>query len=415
MNKNFTFKISLIVILVVLILVAFLLRKNEEVLTPEKKPVIKEEFETKIINKVHSSENYMISPLSIAYALSILKEGASDNTKLEIEKVLGDYKFTKINNVKDRINIANALFIKNDFTTNEEYINKIKNEYNADTIYDEFKTPDKMNDWVKEKTYNMIDKITEELTPEFRFGIANAIAIDVEWKNKFECYNTNKEEFTLKNGSKMDAAFMHSSNDVSYFENKDAKGIVKDYAIYNYETGEIEYEPSDKTIELEYIAILPNNIDKYVSKFNRNTLKTIKDNLQSPSNKLDINLSLPKYTYDYTYENFKNDLISLGMKDAFDNEKASFKNISNEFLYVNEAIHKSHIELSENGTKAAAVTAFLMDTNSAFEPEKKIIDIKFNKPFIYIIKEKNNDNIWFFGEVYNPMKFEDNKDTCEVR
>ena len=46
-------------------------------------------------------------------------------------------------------------------------------------------------------------------------------------------------------------------------------------------------------------------------------------------------------------------------------------------------------------------------TSAAIE-EKKVISITFDKPFIYIIKEKNKDNIWFFGTVYEPMKIEDN-------
>ena len=278
--------------------------------------------------------------------------------------------------------------------------------YNADTIYDEFNSPDKLNNWVKDKTYNMIPKLVDRLDPNFVLGIVNALAIDVEWNNKFKCENTKYGEFNLINGSKMDTAYMHQSEGNTYFETNNAKGIIKSYETYKNDNNE--------SIDLEYIAILPNNIDEYINNFNLDELhkiynSTITDNVK-------VNLAIPKYTYDFNYDNFKADLISLGIKEAFDEKNASFKNItSNNDVYVYDAIHKTHIDLSENGTKAAAVTAFLMDTNSAFEPEKKIIDIKFNKPFIYIIKEKSNDNIWFFGEVYNPMKFEDNKDICEVR
>ena len=73
-------------------------------------------------------------------------------------------------------------------------------------------------------------------------------------------------------------------------------------------------------------------------------------------------------------------------------------------------IHKSHIELSEDGTKAAAVTIIMLK-DSAFHmtEEKKEYEVKFDKPFIYIIKEKHSNNIWFFGTVREPMKAEDNK------
>ena len=98
----------------------------------------------------------------------------------------------------------------------------------------------------------------------------------------------------------------------------------------------------------------------------------------------------------------------MGITDAFDENIADFHNIINDNtnynLYVSEAIHKSVIELNENGTKAAAITYFGMSKNSMMPKEKEVINIKFNKPFLYIIKDKNNDNIWFFGTVYNLSK-----------
>ena len=90
--------------------------------------------------------------------------------------------------------------------------------------------------------------------------------------------------------------------------------------------------------------------------------------------------------------------------------KANFNYLAPD-IYVSDAIHKSHIELSESGTKAAAVTIFTFDKNAIIEKTKETINISFNKPFLYLIKEKNNNNIWFAGIVYEPMKFEDN--TCD--
>ena len=78
-------------------------------------------------------------------------------------------------------------------------------------------------------------------------------------------------------------------------------------------------------------------------------------------------------------------------------------------LFVDEAIHKTHVEVSEKGTKAAAVTAFTTKEFSAAIEDKEVINISFDKPFLYVIKDKRYKNIWFFGVVYEPMKWEDNK------
>lgn len=352
-------------------------------------------FDYDIIHLVNKEEkNYLISPYSIAYALSILRDGASGNTKKQIENVLGKYILDNKYNVENRISIANALFIRNKYENDikKEYINNIKNNYEADILFDEYKTPDKINNWVKNKTYNMIDKILNEMNEDFVLGIANAIAIDVEWNTQFIENRTSKEEFTNLDNTKSEIDFMHTDEDITYIENELAKGIIKDYKKY------------DNT-ELEFIAIMPNNnIKEYINKFNIDELNSLLNNKKSNSNDLEIHLSLPKFKFDYDYTNFKADLINMGIKDAFDSNKAKFNSIINDNsdleLYVNEAIHKTHIDLSEYGTKAAAVTYFGLYKNTALPKQKEIIDIKFNKPFLFIIKDKNSNDIWFFGTIY---------------
>ena len=412
--KNY---ITLIVtsVLVLLLIAISLYRKNVHEEDSNNKIAIDSnlDFDYKIIKSAHNNsnnKNYMISPLSIAYALSILEEGATDNTKDEIDKVLNNYSLPNVVNIKDKISLANALFIKNEFPIKEEFINKVKEQYNSEVLYDEFNTPDVINNWVNEKTYKMIPKAVDSLNTLFKLGIVNALAIDVEWRVQFECTDTKKETFTLSNKSKMNTAMMHTSKNISYFKIKGAKGIVKDYAKYNPTTGNKDY---DEGTQLEYIAILPDNINDFMQNLNSETLNEIKNNLKESSEELEINLSLPKYTFDYTYGSFMKDLNALGIKDAFSEENAKFKNISDIDLYVNDAIHKSHIELSENGTKAAAVTVFSMATAGLPMKKPDIINIKFDKPFIFIIKDKNTNNIWFFGTVYEPMKYEDHK--CETK
>ena len=79
-------------------------------------------------------------------------------------------------------------------------------------------------------------------------------------------------------------------------------------------------------------------------------------------------------------------------------------------LYVGEAIHKTHIDLNEKGTKAAAITYFGMFKNTSIIIEKENIEIEFNRPFIYIIKDSKTNEMLFFGVVYEPNKW--NGSTC---
>ena len=153
--------------------------------TPEPTKVVETtEFDYKMIREVNSEykENYMISPLSIAYALSILNEGASGSSKSQIDKVLNNYKLVKDVNVKNKISIANGLFIKNNYKKDisEKYIKRIKNYYFSDIIFDKFNGPEVINNWINDKTYKMIPKAVDSISPDFVMAIANAIAIDVE-------------------------------------------------------------------------------------------------------------------------------------------------------------------------------------------------------------------------------------------
>ncbi len=354
------------------------------------------DFDFKIIHMANKEDdNYLISPLSIAYALSILNEGASNNTKEQISKVLGDYNLKTNTTYEDKIGIANALFIKDDDKNDikDEFINNVKNKYDGEILFDKFETPDVINNWTKEKTYGMIDHVLDDIDKDFVLGIMNALAIDVEWKYKFQGELTNKKQFNNYDKTVSIVDMMNTENTFTYIENDNAKGIIKEYEKYGNN-------------ELVFIAILPNtDIKEYINNFDKKELNSLLSNRKESSSELDLNLKLPKFTYDYTYEKFKEDLISLGIQDAFNPAKARFDNILkphvNYSLYVSQAIHKTHIELNENGTKAAAITYFGLNKATAIFPEKEKIEIVFDRPFLYIIKDKNNDNIWFFGTVYN--------------
>jgi serpin B len=141
-----------------------------------------------------------------------------------------------------------------------------------------------------------------------------------------------------------------------------------------------------------------------------------------------VNLSLPKFSYDYELKKdddvnlFRTLIENIGIKKVFkkakyygDKNAAEFDNIADikniilknpliTGIYISKAIHKTHIELTENGTKAAQVTYFGMSFEGCMPIFRKqeYIDIKFNKPFVYLIREKKTNEILFFGVLYEP-------------
>ena len=351
----------------------------------------------KLFNISAGKNNYLLSPYNIEIALNMLRDGADGNTKKELDKVLGNRVINNVS-VKDKIGIANGVFIKNMYKNDvlEEYYNILKTKYNSELIYDDFYTPDKINNWVKEKTNDMIPKILDNMNPNFVMGLASALAIDVKWLSGFDCSITNSQEFTKINGEKVSVEMMHDSykyGSYKYLKNDDAIGIILPYQ-----------KEENSNVELEFVGILPNkDIDTYINELTNDKLNNLLNSAKTASNDFHVNLSLPRFKYDYNEGNFKEILKYLGIRDAFDTIKANFKKMVKVDVYVGEAIHKTHIELNEIGTKAAAITYFGLDLKAALEePKYEEVSVVFNKPFMYMIREKNTKEILFFGTVYEP-------------
>ena len=412
------------IIYFILIVAIVLLGTGTYLLLKEKEPIevtvtTANDFNSKMIREINKTEksNYLISPYSIEIALNMLRDGANGQTKSQIDSLIGERQISDVT-VKDKINVVSAAFIKNEYKNNvtKSYYQKLYNNYNADILYDEFKNPKVMNDWVNKETDGMIKEITDRLSKDFVLGIANAVAIDVEWKSPFECSGTNEEDFTKIDNNKYSVSMMHHTynkyDKVKYFETDTEKGIVLPYKSYD-ENGK---ETSERGNNLEFIGILSNNsIKDYVSNINDKVFERIDSNLKELNDNEKIKLSLPMFKYDYRIPNFLTSLKNLGVTTVFDPNDADLNNMikkEGENFYVSDAIHKTHIDLNEKGTKAAAVTAFIIDKNTAMPTEpSKIIEIKFNKPFAYMIRDTKTKEILFFGVVYEPLKWEGS--TCK--
>ena len=365
-------------------------------------------YNLKVIKELSKEENFLISPYSIEIALNMLKEGAKGNTRAEIEKLVVTRDIKNIAS-GDKISVANAMFIKDKFKNiiEDKFTQTLKSKYSSDVLVDAFETPEVINNWVKENTKGMIDKILDDMSKDFVLGIANAVAIDVEWESPFECQNTRSAEFTKADGTKMNVEMMHntySSSSYKYFKTDSATGVI------------IPYKSVEKE-ELEFVGILPNkDVKTYISKLSKDELDNIDKNAKKATQDVQLSLSLPRFSYTYKVEKFIENLQNLGIKEVFDKEKANLRNIITEEnmaenLYVAEAIHKAYIDLNEKGTKAAAVTYFGMDKNSAYI-EAKYENIEFNKPFMYIIRDKETKDIVFAGAVYTPNEWKGT--TCEA-
>ena len=361
-------------------------------------------------------ENFVYSPLSIKYALSMLNEGAGGNTKEELDKVLGDNTLTKYNNIDKVLSLANSIFIRDVYedVVKESYTNTLKEKYNAEVFIDAFKSADKINKWIEDKTFGIIKNMLSDdivTDPDVKVILVNALAIDMKWQYEFLNENTRKANFKVDE-KVLDVAMMHMTVDsglLDYVNEEDVKAVALPLR---------EYEG----VQLEFIAVMPENesLHDYVvaDNFDEN-ITTVLSKLGSESGK-DLSISIPKFDFEYKLSLVDN-LLTLGVKDVFSFGTADLTKIADvreegKNLYVSEVLHKAKIEFSEAGIKAAAATVIIMKDSAAIEEQpREKININFDKPFMFIIRDKETKEVWFVGTVYEPLLWENVKGNYDYR
>ena len=356
-------------------------------------------------------KNLVYSPLSIRYGLSLLKEGANGETKTEIEKVLGERTPTKYENIKDKLSLANAVFIREDFkdAVLASYIKTVEKNYNAEVIYDPFEDATTLDNWVSEKTFKLIDKIGVGITKDMEMVLANALAIQMNFVDGFDGNAFGGKFYTLTEGGS--AGGTEETITVATMNYDETKSENVGFYQGEKETlVTIDLEKLESGTQLEFIAVMPEKetLEKYIERIGTGDIlaKEKKKTLASET-KAGVNLYMPKFYFE-TELGFKEDLGKLGVKSAFDEKLADFGEMARTELYVSDAIHKAKIEFSEKGIKAAAVTAFGMEMGTALRDEEPIT-IRIDNPFLFMIIDKETGDIWFMGKVYRPNLWEDEK------
>lgn len=345
-------------------------------------------FDYKFIKEIDSNDNSLVSPLSMAYLLSMIQSGAKGSTLNELNIALDNYDLQPMENIDSKISMANSMWINNKYKNDIDntFATALKINYHSEVLYDEFINADNINKWVSEKTYNMINELFPSdsvNSADTIMALVNAIGINFKWDEEFDCNKTTMGNFLDKN------VYMMNSNE-KYLESDYYTGFIKDY------------EKLSDNSQYEFIGLLPKkDIQDVINNISNDVIK-------NSITESEAHIQIPRFKYEYNVNNVKGILESLGIKDMFNKEKANFGGIA-EDIYVSSIVQKTYIDFMESGTKAAAASGGAFDITSAAE-EKEVI---FNKPFVYLIRKKGSNNIYFIGIVNTPIEYDETKDICE--
>lgn len=388
-RKGMLFIIGALLICSVFLLTGYIVHNKKESGTKPNISLNKNnKFDYKFIKQIEGNDNTLVSPLSMAYLLSMIQSGAKGSTLNELNIALDNYDLQPMENIDSKISMANSMWINNRYKNdiNNTFATALKINYHSEVLYDEFINADNINKWVSEKTYNMINELFPSdsvNSVDTIMALVNAIGINFKWDEEFDCNKTLMGNFLDKN------VYMMNSNE-KYLESDYYTGFIKDY------------EKLSDNSQYEFIGLLPKkDIQDVINNISNDVIK-------NSITESKAHIQIPRFKYEYNVNNVKGILESLGIKDIFNKEKANFGGIA-ENIYVSSIVQKTYIDFMESGTKAAASSGGAFDITSAAE-EKEVI---FNKPFVYLIRKKGSNNIYFIGTVNSPIEYDETKDVCE--
>ena len=287
------------------------------------------------------------------------------------------------------LRVANALWGQNGYGFLEEYLELIETNYGGklnevDFIRTAESARKTINRWVEKKTNDKIKNLIQEgvLDSMTRLVLTNAIYFKGNWARQFEKDKTKDAPFSLADGEKVDVAMMNQTAEFGYLETENFQGL------------ELPYVDD----ELSMIIMLPKEIDG-LDEFEK-TLTV--ENLSKWLKKLykrEVVVSVPKFKMTSQF-GLASVLKSMGMTDAFSSD-ANFSGINGKRdLFISAVIHKAYVDVSEEGTEAAAATAVTMRLTSVMP--SRIPVFRADHPFLFLIRDNDSGSILFIGRVMNP-------------
>ena len=308
-------------------------------------------------------------------------------------ELLNEYLYTYRNSLPNgensKLTIANSIWYREDearLQMEEAFLQKNGDYYDAQMYQVPFDngTLKDINAWVEDNTDGMIDKILEEIDPDAMLYLINALAFDSKWQKPYESTAVHPGTFRTYAGTETQADMMYSEEHW-YLEDENTVGFMKAYKGGTY----------------TFAALLPSegtDIYDYVSNLTAESLMTLLDH---PSNET-VETAMPGFTFDYSLS-MNATLQELGMKTPFDADLADFSSMGHSTvgnLYIGDVVHKTHISVDKEGTKAAAVTNVEIVEESAEMEEVKTVHL--NRPFLFFILDRSNALPIFMGIVTDP-------------
>jgi serpin B len=357
--------------------------------------------------------NAILSPASVWEALAMTHAGAKGETAAEIAAVLGmpddreqiaaaaaelRQALAEAKGEKIKLDVANRIWVQEGKPFEAGFTGLLEAKYGAAAGSVDFASQPEdartaINAWVGEHTADKIPELLKSgtITPLTRLVLTNAIYMKAPWATPFEKSATRPEAFTVGAGD-TDVPFMHASG-------KMVAGTVG-----SGDTAATVCEIPYAGGRLAMVLLVPARVDGLPA-----VLTAMKGDWRASWNAAGpgtvrmrpVTLALPKWTARKPLS-LNAALKLLGMKRAFVAGEADLSGIDGtRDLFVSEVVHEGFVEVSEEGTEAAAATGVVVATRAAVIPEEPLA-IKADRPFAWAVVERGTGAVLFAGTVTDP-------------
>jgi serpin B len=355
------------------------------------------------IRKTEQDKNIFISPFSISVALAMTLNGAAGETEqamtntlqlhgLDSESINTGYAGLRqtllTSDPKVTFTIANSLWARQEFSFKPDFLQRNTQFFGAEISTLDFNDPSAsktINQWVDTNTNGKIQKIVgDQIDPITVLFLINAIYFKGTWQKEFDPSKTREGPFHLANGDEKQVPMMRQQRWYPYYREENFQAISLAYgdgqmSMYIF----LPDRESDLNIFLENL-----NAESW-------------ENWMSQFHEQDVSLVMPKFKLEYG-KTLNDPLKALGMGVAFDPELADFSRMASlEFgnLYIEKVVHKTFVEVNEEGTEAAAATSVEVGVKSVPPPP---ISFSVDRPFFFAIRDNETKTVLFMGIVVEP-------------
>lgn len=357
------------------------------------------ELMTSILQK-ETSPNILISPVSVSIALGMAYNGSETETREAFERVLDYEGLTRqeVNEITrelisvlttnvegNLLEIANSMWSDEGFPVNEDFVDLNVRYFGSEVREMDLHTAqalETINNWVSNQTNGKIKKIVEEIDPVTMMLLINALYFNCVWEVEFDPGDTREAPFFSGDDETrtiVDMMSLESTLNAAFTD--------------DFRAVELPYKNKKFSMFL-FLPAQGTTLNQLAEKLDGEQWEQWMEQFQEVS---DFTIQMPKFRFEFE-RSLNDDLKAMGLGVAL-SASADFSGISPIPLFISNVIHKTYIEVNEEGTEAAAVTAVEMSLTSV-DPSSFL---RIDRPFLFAIRENSSRSIVFIGTVTEPL------------